>query len=43
MLWEEASFILLMILAAVYLIDWLSRLVRRRLIGGAAETSTGLH
>lgn len=43
MLWEEASFILLMILVAVYLIDWLSRLVRRRLIGDAAAASGGLH
>ena len=43
MLWEEASFILLMILAAVYLIDWLSRLVRRRLIGGGCDASSGPH
>ncbi|MDP2171602.1 MAG: phosphonate ABC transporter, permease protein PhnE [Rhodocyclaceae bacterium] len=43
MLWEEASFIMIMILIAVYVIDWISKLIRRRLIGGAAETSGGLH
>jgi len=43
MLWEEASFIIIMILIAVYVIDWLSKLIRRRLIGGAAQTSGGLH
>jgi len=43
MLWEEASFIMIMILVAVYAIDWISKLIRRRLIGGAAETPGGLH
>ena len=43
MLWEEASFILLMILVAVYLIDWLSRIARRRLIGGGCDASGGPH
>ncbi len=43
MLWEEASFIMIMILVAVYLIDWLSKLVRRRLIGAAPDTAGGLH
>lgn len=43
MLWEEASFIMIMILVAVYIIDWLSKLVRRRLIGGAPETTSGMH
>jgi phosphonate transport system permease protein len=39
MLWEEASFIMIMILVAVYVIDWMSKLVRRRLIGGKQEAS----
>jgi phosphonate transport system permease protein len=43
MLWEEASFIMIMILIAVYVIDWISKLVRRRLIGGARETAGVLH
>jgi phosphonate transport system permease protein len=43
MLWEEASFIMIMILIAVYVIDWISKLVRRRLIGGAPETTGVAH
>lgn len=43
MLWEEASFIMIMILIAVYVIDWISKLVRRRLIGGAPETTGVVH
>ncbi len=43
MLWEEASFIMIMILIAVYVIDWISKLVRRRLIAGAPETTGGMH
>jgi len=43
MLWEEASFIMIMILIAVYVIDWISKQIRRRLIGGAAETPGGVH
>jgi len=43
MLWEEASFIMIMILIAVYVIDWISKLVRRRLIGGARETAGVVH
>ena len=35
LLWEEACFIMLLILGSVYLIDWLSKIVRMRLIGGA--------
>lgn len=34
---------MIMILVAVYIIDWLSKLVRRRLIGGAPETTFGMH
>lgn len=34
MLWEEASFILILILVSVYVIDWLSKQVRMRLISG---------
>jgi len=34
---------MIMILVAVYAIDWISKLIRRRLIGGAAETPGGLH
>jgi phosphonate transport system permease protein len=33
LLWEEACFIMLLILVSVYLIDWLSKQVRMRLIG----------
>ncbi len=33
LLWEEACFILILILAAVYAIDWASGLIRRRLVG----------
>jgi phosphonate transport system permease protein len=32
--WEEASFIMILILISVYLIDWLSKQVRTRLIAG---------
>lgn len=35
LLWEEACFIMLLILVSVYLIDWLSKRVRMRLIGGS--------
>lgn len=38
LLWEEACFILILILAAVYLIDWASGAIRRRLIGGRSLT-----
>ena len=31
--WDEAAFIILMILVTVYVIDWLSRLIRQRFIG----------
>jgi phosphonate transport system permease protein len=34
LLWEEASFIMILILISVYLIDWLSKQVRMRLIAG---------
>jgi len=34
LLWEEASFIMILILISVYLIDWLSKQVRTRLIAG---------
>jgi len=43
MLWEEASFIMIMILVAVYVIDWISKQIRRRLIGGAEAPASGLH
>jgi phosphonate transport system permease protein len=36
MRWEEASFIMILILVTVYLIDALSKWIRRRLIHGAA-------
>jgi len=42
LLWEEASFIMILILVAVYLIDWISRLIRTRLIG-VRETATAVH
>jgi phosphonate transport system permease protein len=32
--WDEVSFIVILILATVYAIDQLSRLIRERLIGG---------
>jgi phosphonate transport system permease protein len=41
MLWDEASFIMIMILVAVYVIDWISKLIRRRLIGGTVENPVG--
>jgi phosphonate transport system permease protein len=34
LLWEEACFIMILILVVVYLIDWISKLVRARLIHG---------
>jgi len=34
LLWEEAWFIMILILVAVYLIDWFSKLLRARLIHG---------
>lgn len=43
MLWEEASFIMIMILVAVYVIDWTSKLIRHRLIGDTEKTPGGLH
>ncbi len=42
LLWEEACFILLLILGTVYLIDWLSKLVRARLIKGQ-DQAPALH
>jgi phosphonate transport system permease protein len=41
MLWEEACFILLMILATVYVIDWMSQRLRARITG--AESTPALH
>jgi phosphonate transport system permease protein len=41
MLWEEACFILLMILATVYLIDWISQRLRARITGG--DSTPALH
>ena len=38
LLWEEACFIMLMILATVYVIDWASKCVRDRLIHGQRAT-----
>ena len=42
LLWEEACFILLLILGTVYLIDWLSKRVRARLIG-SQDQAPALH
>lgn len=42
MVWEEASFIMLMILATVYLIDWASKRLRARIITGS-HASPALH
>lgn len=42
MLWEEACFIIILILVSVYLIDWISKLVRMRLIRGA-QAPQALH
>lgn len=38
MVWEEACFIMLMILFTVYLIDWVSKRLRARIIGGTHGT-----
>jgi phosphonate transport system permease protein len=43
MLWEEACFILLMILATVYLIDWISQRLRARITGGDGEGGRARH
>jgi phosphonate transport system permease protein len=41
LLWEEACFILILILVTVYLIDWLSKQIRTRLIGGGDAPPPG--
>jgi phosphonate transport system permease protein len=42
LVWEEACFIMLMILFTVYLIDWISKRLRARIISGAPQ-SPALH
>jgi len=42
LLWEEASFIMLMILVTVYVIDWASKAIRVRLIG-VRDSANAVH